>query len=426
MCCLTCDRAIYRLSVPMGKLPATTVYLVLTGASTLFNYLVFTVSAVYRVNVVGLDPLQLVLAGTAMEATVFLCEIPTGVLADVYSRRLSVIIGTFLIGASYLLEGIYPFFTAVLLAQVLWGVGYTFISGAEQAWIADEVGEEKAHQLYLRGTQTSQVGGFFGTFLGVGLASVRLGLPIVVGGCLFILLGILLSLVMPERRFLQRSQTQRTSWPAMVQTFQGGLSLIWRKPALMTILGIGAFHGLAAEGLDRLWELHFLENFTLPDLGQLEPIVWFGIINVIANLLSIFGVELVRRQLIERFAIGKILLVIDGLLIVSLVTFGLTHHFELALAACWSTDLLRAANHPLYTAWINQKLDSATRATVFSMGSQISAIGRILGGPIIGVIGNDLSVRAAIATSGIVLVPVLLLYFHSFRQGGNRELGIEN
>ncbi len=105
----------------MAKLPATAVYLFLTGASTLFNYLVFTVSAVYQVNVVGLNPLQLVLVGTAMEATVFLCEIPTGVLADVYSRRLSIIIGTFLIGASYLLEGIYPLFTVVLLAQVLWG-----------------------------------------------------------------------------------------------------------------------------------------------------------------------------------------------------------------------------------------------------------------------------------------------------------------
>ncbi len=100
--------------------------------------------------------------------------------------------------------------------------------------------------------------------------------------------GTFLSLVMPERRFLQRSQTQQSSLWAMTQTFQSGLSLVWRKPALMTILGIGAFHGLAAEGLDRLWEMHFLENFTLPDLGQLEPIVWFGIINVIANLLSIF------------------------------------------------------------------------------------------------------------------------------------------
>jgi DHA3 family tetracycline resistance protein-like MFS transporter len=400
----------------MGKLPATTVYLILTAASTLFNYCVFTVGAVYRVNVAGLNPLQLVLVGTVMEATVFLCEIPTGVLADVYSRRLSIIIGTFLVGAAFVMEGLYPFFGAILLAQVLWGIGYTFTSGAEQAWIADEVGEEGTHQIYLRGAQASQVGGLFGIFLSVGLASLRLGLPIVMGGCLFVGLGFFLLLFMPEQRFEQSSPTSQTSWKAMTRTFRNGTDLIRRQPILITILGIGAFHGLASEGLDRLWELHFLENFSFPDLGKLEPIVWFGIINAIASILSILGVELVRRQFIQSFAAAKILFVMDSLLIASLVTFSLAHNFELALTACWGTDLLRAVHHPLYATWINQKLNSATRATVFSMGSQVNAIGQIMGGPLVGMIGNDFSVRAAIATSGIILVPVLLLYFQSFRQ----------
>ncbi|MGA7936674.1 MAG: MFS transporter [Kovacikia sp.] len=402
----------------MRKLPATTVYLILTAASTLFNYSVVTVSAVYRVNVAGLNPLQLVLVGTVMKATVFLCEIPTGVLADVYSRRLSIIIGMFLTGVAFILEGLYPVFGVILLAQVLWGIGYTFTSGAEQAWIADEVGEEGAHQIYLRGAQSSQVGGLFGIFLGVGLANLRLGLPIVMGGCLLMGLGLFLLLWMPERLFERSVHNHPTSWKAMTHTVRGSVELIRRQPMLMTILGIGAFHGLASEGLDRLWELHFLENFSFPDLGKLEPIVWFGIINAIASLLSILGVELVRRQFIQRCAAIKILFVMDSLLIASLVAFSLAQSFELALAACWGTDLLRAVHHPLYTTWINQKLDSATRATVFSMGSQITAIGQILGGPVVGMIGNDFSVRAAIATSGIILVPVLLLYFQSFRQAG--------
>ena len=69
------------------------------------------------------------LVGTLLEASVFLFEVPTGVVADVYSRRLSVIIGYALIGLGFALEGIVPRFEAVLLAQVLWGVGYTFTSG---------------------------------------------------------------------------------------------------------------------------------------------------------------------------------------------------------------------------------------------------------------------------------------------------------
>ncbi|WP_421657441.1 MFS transporter [Leptothermofonsia sp. ETS-13] len=403
----------------MRKLPATTVYMALTAASTLFSYSVFAVSAIYRVTVAGLNPLQLVIVGTALKTTIFLCEIPTGVLADVYSRRLSIIVGTILIGAGLMLEGMEPTFLAILLAQVLWGIGYTFTSGAQQAWIADEVGEEAAHQVFLRGAQVSQVGGIFGTFLGVGLASYRLGLPIVAGGTLYLGLGLFLALFMPEWGFRSKPEYPVTAWRAMAQTLYNGVHLVKQQPVLMILLGVGVFHGLASEGLDRLWEMHFLQNFAFPDLGRLEPIVWFGLINAIASILSILGVELVRQRVKadHHLTAAKILFTIDSLLIISLITFSQAHSFELALAACWATDLLRAANEPIYIAWINQKLDSATRATVFSMSSQVSAIGQILGGPVIGVIANDLSVRAAIAASGIILVPVLLLYWRTFRHG---------
>ena len=55
--------------------------------------LAFTITNIYRFEVAGLNPFQLVLVGTAMEAAVFCSEIPTGVVADAYSRRLSVIVG---------------------------------------------------------------------------------------------------------------------------------------------------------------------------------------------------------------------------------------------------------------------------------------------------------------------------------------------
>ena len=65
--------------------------------------------AIYFVEVVGLDALQLVLIGTALEVSAFLFEVPTGVVADVYSRRLSVIIGTILLGFGFMLAGSIPF-----------------------------------------------------------------------------------------------------------------------------------------------------------------------------------------------------------------------------------------------------------------------------------------------------------------------------
>jgi DHA3 family tetracycline resistance protein-like MFS transporter len=52
----------------------------------------------------------LVLVGTVLEPSVFIFEIPTGIVADVYSRRLSIIIGQVLIGLGFMVEGLFPVF----------------------------------------------------------------------------------------------------------------------------------------------------------------------------------------------------------------------------------------------------------------------------------------------------------------------------
>ena len=94
----------------MRKLSPYTIYLMHSGGCSLFSVMAYTIIAVYYIEVVGLNPLQLVLIGTALEVSIFLLEIPTGVVADVYSRRLSVIIGTALLGVSCVLLGSIPFF----------------------------------------------------------------------------------------------------------------------------------------------------------------------------------------------------------------------------------------------------------------------------------------------------------------------------
>ncbi|MGB3904766.1 MAG: hypothetical protein WBB22_07565 [Anaerolineae bacterium] len=67
----------------------------------------------YQLTVVQLNPLQFVLVGTTLDATIFLFEVPTGVLADVDSRRLSVITGYTLIGAGFIIEGSFALFPCV-------------------------------------------------------------------------------------------------------------------------------------------------------------------------------------------------------------------------------------------------------------------------------------------------------------------------
>ena len=133
----------------MPKPKAYTVFLFLEAATALLFGVIFTMSSLYQVQTANLSASQLVLVGTALEFSIFVFEIPTGVVADVVSRRLSIIVGVFLIGAGFVLEGALPVFATILLAQVLWGLGYTFTSGATQAWITDEIGEEAAGPAFL-------------------------------------------------------------------------------------------------------------------------------------------------------------------------------------------------------------------------------------------------------------------------------------
>ncbi len=196
------------------------VYLILSGGSSLLFSTIFTINLVYQAEVVGLTPLQLVLVGTTLEASAFLFEIPTGIVADLYSRRLSVIVGFLLIGIGFTIEGSLPFFWAVLLNQVIWGIGSTFLSGALEAWIVDEIGEQRMGKVLLRGSQVGQIGGIVGIVLSVTLGSIALALPVVIGGVLFGVLAIFLVLVMPENHFAPTPRDQRSTWRSMANTLR--------------------------------------------------------------------------------------------------------------------------------------------------------------------------------------------------------------
>ena len=279
------------------RLDAYKLYLLLTAVQAIALTTVFTVNLVYHVKQVGLNPLQLVLIGTTLELTAFFMEVPTGLLADVYSRRLSVILGFFLLGGGFIIEGSLPLFEVLLVAQVVMGLGYTFLSGATSAWIVDEIGQARAGQAFLRASQVAQVASFLSIFVSVALASHSLQTAIIVGGLLLILLAAFLALTMPETGFKRRPPGERESWRALFSTLGAGIALIRKQHILFLILLATVIHGAFSEGFDRLWTAHLLENFQLPPLGDLDEIFWFGIISAVSMPLSLGATELLRRRL---------------------------------------------------------------------------------------------------------------------------------
>lgn len=390
------------------------IYLLITFIAGLSNKLTFTTSAIYRVEVVGLTALQLVLVGTTLEITAFLFEIPTGIVADVYSRRLSTIIGIFLVGIGFIIEGLLPSFWVVLLSQILWGLGWTFISGARTAWITDEIGVENITPIFLRGGQIGMLGSLAAIPLVLWLANVSLAIPYFVGGGVRILLVIFLIFTMPETGFKPRPQEDRESWSAMLNTAREGLAAIRQQPVLLWFALIALFVGLYSEGWDRLSDAHLLKNHTFPDLFgiQLNAIEWFSILTFIGVLLGLLANEFAKHawSMAQTCTLARVLQGMYTFMVLAVVGFALAGQVWLAIGFSLLFNTLRGVTFPLQDAFINQYIKSDVRATVLSMTNQVDALGQMAGGPPIGLVGQLVSIPAAILTAAGILSPVVPLF----------------
>jgi MFS transporter, DHA3 family, tetracycline resistance protein len=391
------------------KLSANFVYLFIEFSASAFFSMMFVVTSLYEATVAGLTPVQLILVGTVLELSAFVFEVPTGIVADVYSRRVSIIVGYGLMGLGFFIEGFFPSFMPILLAQIIWGLGYTFTSGATQAWITDEVGEEDANKLFLRGTQI----GLFASLLGMG-ASILVGannvaLPLRVGSFGVMLIGVTLAFIMPETGFHPTPREDRNTWQHMWHTFNQGVKAVRSKPRLMNIVFIGLFYGLYSEGFDRLWVKHLLDQFELPVIFGNNQVAFFGVLRVAGTILTILAVRFVEKRVdaTSPLAIGRAVLVVTGTISIALLGFALSPLLFLSLSLYLVISVLRNVQIPLQTAWINQKLDSQVRATVHSMFGQVDAIGQVMGGPIVAVIASVGSAVASLVTSSLLLIPAL-------------------
>src|ERR1044072_6411581 len=128
---------------------AATAYAIYVAGDGFLFRMIFTVASIFVVLSLCFTPFQLVLLGTILEGTYLLCEIPTGVVADTISRRLSVVIGLVGSGIAFALLGFAASFAIAAASQFLWVVFASFQSGADVAWLTDELGEEASRPHYL-------------------------------------------------------------------------------------------------------------------------------------------------------------------------------------------------------------------------------------------------------------------------------------
>jgi MFS transporter, DHA3 family, tetracycline resistance protein len=403
-------------------LPPIPVYYLIQGISSFFWFMLTTAGALYAIQIAHLSPVELVLVGTALEVSALIFEVPTGVLADAVSRRLSVIVGTVIMGIGFILWGAIPVFGWIIVAQVVWAIGVTFTSGATEAWVADESGQKEIGRTYLRGSQI----GYGAGAVGIGAAvliggSFGLQWPLLVAGAGHLALAVFLAGVMTERHFTPEPRGERTRRQAYGSTFSSGLRLLRGSPVLLTIVSITAIAGAASEAFDRLWEFHLLDHFSFPAAPALPLIAWFGLINISALLLGVAAIEVTRRWIQTDTHVGaaRSLLAIDATLMVALVVFGLAGNIGLAVSAYLTARMLRRLAAPIRLTWINQGLTTNVRATVISMDSQADALGQIAGGPLLGWIAGGFGTRVAMVVVSLLLTPALYLYARTLRKRGH-------
>lgn len=403
-----------------GRGNAYPLYVLLEGASAFIFQLPLTYYTLYYATAAGLDALQIMVIAAVFEMTIFLCEVPTGIAADVYSRRRSVLIGIGFLGVAFLLEGMFPVFAVILLAQVVGGMGATFISGAAEAWITDEIGIERANQAFVRAAQFRTLGSMAGIVVSVLMANVWFNLPFVAAGVLFLTLTFFLTRTMPETGFRRTAPDDRRTWRVMLDTLRSGLRLVRLRRVLFFILLTEVLFAAHSEGFDNLWQKHILDSY---ELSPSDALLWVGIIGMSANVLSLVLQEWVRRRvnLNQHTTTVRALGLVYLALIVGILIFGTAGSVPLAVIAGGSVMALRSIAAPLSKAWLNQTLAPEIRATMFSVYGQLGSLGETAIGPAAGAVGKTFSVRATLIMSAAILLltlPFFLLTLHQ-RQPDN-------
>lgn len=348
--------------------------------------------------------LQLLLMGTAIELGVLLGEVPTGVIADVFSRKWSVVMGGVLLSAAQFASGIVDQWEMYLATQFVWGIGWTFISGAEIAWVTDEVGSATdVEPLLLRRGRLMFVAIIAGLLIfGAVSLLTELRTAVMIAGGLGLAWSVVLAFVMPETGF---TPSRDNHWKTFRSTLVTGARFTWHHRSLRALTIALLAGGMAAEAMDRL------DARRLEDLGlssETSPIVVFG--GVMIGQAAIGWLILSRLE--ARVTGQRVVNAFAGLLaLVGVLAMMLAHTPILLVAAIGITAQggLLDVTDPLIGTWTNALAPSDARATVHSFVGQTRAAGEIAGGVILGAVAALFTLPTAWTIAAVLFVLAALI-----------------
>lgn len=350
------------------------------------------------VTEVELSPFQLVVLGTVMELSILTMEIPTGVVADVYSRKWSVIVSFLVLGVGFAVSGAVEPFGILIATQVLIGFGNTFETGAETAWITSEVGSAAAVEgVILRRARLELVASVIGIAAFAGLAAATsLTFSIFTIGLVYGVWGVALVVLMGETNF---SRGDGNGWSEFFQMLRAGIRQTREIRTLRFLVISLVFFGLAKEAIDRL-DVQRLVDIGLPT--DIDEVVVIG---------ALTGVRLLFASMLLLLATSRasghnVVPALAVLLVGSGFGILLLAHANLLLIAGLGLILQGGfgfAMEPLVTTWTNTFAADQSRATVHSFMGQAEAFGEILGGLALGTVAELVSIPVAMTISVVLM-----------------------
>ena len=392
-------------------------YFAITGLFNLAMSLIWGIDTLFKMGA-GLDIQQVLLTNAAFTFGSMVFEIPTGVVADTVGRRVSLLLCLVTLFATTLLYVACAWrgwgFGGFLWISLLLGLGYTFYTGAVDAWLVDALKAtgyaEPLEPVFARGQMYFGAAMLVGTIGGGLLGDIRLYVPYLVRAALVVPLFLLAWFRMPELGFTPRALELRRVGPELRRVFVEGLhyglkSRVLRPVMLASLVSMSfMIFGFYS------WQRYFLDL-----LGR--DVVWVdGVISALVGLSLIVGNALVAPlSRVVRTRTG-VLILSTGAQAVLAVACGLLTNFFAVVGLYLLYGVAIGLALPVKQAYLNAHIPSAQRATIISLDSMFANSGGVLGQTAWGWVARTRSIGTAWAWSGLTLLLGIPLYWLARRR----------
>jgi MFS family permease len=361
------------------------IYLVLVAGNTLAASVIWGINTLFLLDA-GLTNLEAFAANAFFTAGMCLFEIPTGVVADAWGRRTSYLLGTVVLSAStflyYLLWVSHGPFWQWAVVSVLLGLGFTFFSGAVEAWLVDALGATGytgsleavfGHAQAVGGTAmlTGAVGG------GVLAQATSLGFPFLVRVGALLVMTVVAAIFMRDLGFTpDRTVPAREAVRAILRaSVRHGLG---HRPVRWLMLAAPFVSGVS------FYAFYAMQPYLLELYGDEGAYSVAGLAAAIVAGSQIVG-GLVARRLRATFARRTTAIILATAVAgVALGALALTRSFIVALGLLVVWGLVEAAALPVRQAYLNDLIPSQQRATVLSFDSLMGSAGGVVIQPVLG------------------------------------------